>query len=308
MGHLGTVPVVVFAYARHDLLEQLFERLRAERIPLMYVFCDGPRTPADQANTDAVRRLVRAVQWCETRVLERSENLGLGASVLSGVTHVLERHPAAIVFEDDLAFSPGTYRFFCDGLERYRDDERVLSLTGWSHERVRPSVSAPLYFDGRAECWSFATWSRAWRGMDQTAASLYLQCRLRGIDVYRYGADLVAMARAEAHRNIWAVRWSYLHLLRGGLCLRPSQSLVNHIGFDTSATNAPASEHWLNATLPSRAPEPGVWPPVTEAPDCSRLWQRAVGTRPPAFRRALDDASVAFSSLRRLRRVGLAGR
>jgi len=68
--------------------------------------------------------------------------------------------------------------------------------------------------------------------------TLISECRTRGIDVFRYGADLPSQARKERARNLWAVRWLYAHLLSGGLCMRPPHSLVDHVGFDDEATNA----------------------------------------------------------------------
>jgi hypothetical protein len=293
------VPVVVFAYTRVDLLQQLLACLRRDQVPLLYVFCDGPKSERQRPATEAVRQLVRSIDWCQVRSTERSSNMGLGQSILTGVTEVLSRHDSVIVFEDDLVFAPGTYRFFCEGLVRYQAEPKVTSITGWTHPSVNPAgTSSAPYFDGRSESWSFATWARAWSGMDVGAAQRYLQCRIRDIDVYRYGADLVAMARAEHLRNLWAVRWAYHHMLQGGLCLRPGRSLVDHRGTDFEATNALNTEQWENPQLPDSADLSGPWPAPREAPDCPQLWQQACGGAPAGMRRYLDDLKLLVSPFR----------
>jgi hypothetical protein len=97
----------------------------------------------------------------------------------------------------------------------------------------------------------------------------------RGLAPAAYGADLPVMAQAEQQKNIWAVRWLYHHLQQGGLCLRPPWSMVEHIGFDPSATNAAAATDWANPPLRAVPPLPPAWPPAVEHPGCQPAWAAA---------------------------------
>ena len=239
------IPIILFAYNRPDHLHRTVDCLRENKVPLIYAFSDGPRTSDKAPAVAQVRDLLRAIDWCEVVLCERETNLGLGRAILTGVTEVLDKHESAIIFEDDLICVPGTYEYLCAALDQYQDDDRVMSITGWTHPLVTPADVAVLpYFDGRAECLVWGTWARAWHGMEIDAKALMEQCKDQGIDIYRYGADLVNMAKAELRQNIWAVRLLYLHILKKGLCLRPPWSMVEHIGFDASATNA-RNESWI---------------------------------------------------------------
>jgi hypothetical protein len=244
--------------------------------------------------------MLRAIDWCEVVLCERETNLGLGRSILTGVTEVLDKHEYAIIFEDDLICVPGTYKYLCAALNQYRDDDRVMSVTGWTHPLVTPGDVTDLpYFDGRAECWVWGTWARAWHGMEIDAKTLMEKCKVKGIDIYRYGADLVNMAKTELCQNIWAVRLLYLHILKKGLCLRPPWSMVEHIGFDANATNA-SNESWLkNPRLKPFPPIPAQWPEPVEHPECARLHQKVCGTRPTIHGRLLRFArDVTSKALR----------
>jgi hypothetical protein len=270
------VPIILFAYRRPRHLERTLASLRRARVPLIHCFSDGPQTAEAEPSVAAVRRILRAVDWCQVVLVERPRNLGLGRSVREGVTSVLEQHDAVIVFEDDLVCAPGTYDYLVAALERYRDEPRVMSVTGWTHPRVTPrDVGGLPYFDGRTECLVWGTWRRAWQGMDRDAVSLMRECARRGIDVRRYGDDLPIMAEREMAQNIWAVRWTYLHILRGGLCLRPPRSLVEDIGHDSLATNAKAAGIWAAAPLTGAASLPRTWPPPIENTGCAALWRAA---------------------------------
>lgn len=275
------IPIVLFVYNRPEHLRKTLECFRENRVPLIYAFSDGPAAPDTTSDVAKVRDMLRAVNWCEVVLCERETNLGPGCSILTGVTAVLAKHEAAIIVEDDLIFVPGTYAYLCAALDQYQAVDRVMSVTGWTHPLVTPGDVTDLpYFDGRAECWVWGTWSRAWQGMDIDATTLIEQCKDKSIDIYGYGADLVDMAKAELRQNIWAVRFLYLHILKKGLCLRPPWSMVEHIGFDANATNA-RNESWLkNPPLKRCPPVPRPWPEPVENHACRGLWQKICGTRP----------------------------
>ena len=272
-----SIPVVLFAYARPDHLARALACLRENAVPLILAYADGAKGPADAAAVEAARALLRGVDWCELRLTERRENLGLGRNVLAGVTEVAARHEAFIVWEDDLVAVPGTYAWLCAALRRYAAEARVMSVTGWTHPRVTPrNAGESPYFDGRAECWVWGAWARSWRGMsEQTAREKMAATGARGLPADAYGADLPQMAEVESAKNIWAVRWLYHHLQQGGLCLRPPWSMVEHLGLDAGATNAAAAADWANPPLRPVPPVPGEWPEAREHPACRGLWHAA---------------------------------
>lgn len=231
---------------------------------------------------DAVRRLLRAVDWCDRTVVERPANLGLGTSIRGGVSEVLARYGRVIVFEDDIECVPGTYAYLSAALERYADDPRVMSVSAWTHPELRPSLpdGAP-HFDGRFACWGWGTWRRAWEGMDVPARRLLLRCRLRGRDANRYGIDIPAMARQEEARNIWAVRFCLLHILRRGLALHPPSSLTRHMGFADSSTSPGAADPFFLPELRAAPPVPAEWPEPAEPPEMPALMQAKYGAPAP---------------------------
>ncbi len=283
------IPVVVFAYARPQHLTRVLACLRENRVPLIRVYADGAKGAADATRVAEVRALVRTIDWCELEVVERRENLGLGRNVLAGVTEVAACHSAFVVWEDDLVCAPGTYAWLCAALRRYADDPRVMSVTGWTHPRVRPAdVGESPYFDGRAESWSWGAWSRSWNGMGhQTATAKMAELKARGEAADAYGMDLPPMAREEERKNIWAVRWVYHHLLRSGACLRPPWSMVEHIGFDATATNAVDGSTWSSFPLRGPPPLPVNWPEPRVHADCSRLWRASTRRSPFDFVRQI---------------------
>jgi hypothetical protein len=272
-----TIPVILFAYARPIHLARVLSCLRQNRVPLVHVFADGAKNAADAIGVEESRALLRAVDWCEVRLTERTENLGLGRNVLAGLREIADLHEAFVVWEDDLICVPGTYAWLCAALRHYASDERVMSVTAWTHPRLTPEdVGTTPYFDARAECWVWGTWARCWCGMQNEIALQKMRATVRqGLSADAYGADLPEMAAEETKRNIWAVRWLYHHLQHRGLCLRPPWSMVEHIGFGAGATNAISSDGWHQPSLRDAPAIPSAWPEAVENSKCRTIWRIA---------------------------------
>ena len=149
--------LVVFAYNRPDLLARTLTAVRSPAIPVLYGFSDAPRIATDAEGVTAVRRLFAAVDWTEVRLIERAENMGLGRSILDGVTTVLREYDRAVILEDDIALAPGTYEWLAAALAHYEHDRRVMSVSAWTHPRVTPpGLGGRSFFSGRASNWGWA--------------------------------------------------------------------------------------------------------------------------------------------------------
>lgn len=297
---LDITPIALFTYNRPDLLARTLACLRENNVPKIYAFSDGARAARDVQGVNEVRAMLRAVDWCDISLIERRINLGLGKSITLGVSEVLNQHESVIVFEDDLICVPGTYDYLCTLLRHYADSPKVMSVTGWTHPLVTPKdVGNQPYLDGRAECWVWGTWRRAWQGITQTdALSIVDQCRAKGVDPNCYGHDLIRMAKIEHAKNIWAVRWLYWHIVQNGLCARPPYSLVEHIGDDKRATNATNNGIWANPPLRKIPPLPNRFA-THEHPECKNLWQQAYPSkRHSVFQRIKNAVYVGYKELR----------
>lgn len=276
---LTRIPVVLFTYRRPDTVSRVIESLRADAVPLLHVFSDGPRNAEVAGEVAAVRRLIRSVDWCDCKIIERSVNLGLGISVKEGVAEILRQYKAAIFFEDDLVCVPGTYKYLVEALHHYGDDETVMSVTGWTHPCITPSnVGTMPYFDGKGECWVWGTWARSWKGMEMPAIEIMAECHNAGINTERYGTDMPKMASEAEAKNLWAVGWWYHHMRNKGLCLRPPWSMVEHICWEQkrSTTTTAAMQVWANPPLLPCPPIPVQWPEPVEHCDCAALWRASI--------------------------------
>src|SRR5215216_4567241 len=123
-------PIVLFVYNRpwHTLqtLQSLMMNELAER-SLLYIYSDGPRDGIieDIQKVEEVRTIIRSKQWCkDINIVSSVTNKGLAASIISGVTEIVDRHGTIIVLEDDMVSSKYFLSFMNGALGTYRDNEK----------------------------------------------------------------------------------------------------------------------------------------------------------------------------------------
>lgn len=244
-------PVALFVHRRADHTREVVRSLQANaEAPRtrLYVFADGARRASDDAGVAEVRSYARSISgFASVTVVERDRNLGLAASIIAGVTAVLEDHEAVIVLEDDTVVGPYFLRFMNDGLACYRDDDLVASI----HAYVYPvGVELPeTFFLRGADCWGWATWRRAWRHFDADGAALLRRLQDSG-EVHVWDHDgtsgLLEMLEGQVAGDVdsWAVRWTASTFLDGMYTLYPGRSLVHNIGNDGSGRHGGLSRRY----------------------------------------------------------------
>ena len=235
-------PVAIFAYNRPDHIQSALSSLancsRRSDCHLV-IYCDGSKTPAQEAGVAATRDVVR--EWAlrlDAEVIERGENLGLARSIVSGVTEQCQKYGRIIVVEDDLIVSSNFLYYMLQALDRYQDNAKVYQISGFMYPISHPT-SPDAFFLPLSTTWGWATWERAWqifnwdagKALDQlNDPKMSLRFDLDGS--YPYTAML--RQREEAHNDSWGILWYYAVFQASGLVLHPRQSLVWNGGFDDS--------------------------------------------------------------------------
>jgi putative methyltransferase (TIGR04325 family) len=237
-------PIALFTFRRPHHTRRTLEALQANDMAAesdLFVFSDGPRSLLDEPGVAATREILRTVTGFKSVTLVfHPENIGLAGSVISGVTSVVEKYGRVIVLEDDLVTSPGFLRYMNDGLERYAEDDRVISVHGYLYPLDR-SLPETFFLKG-ADCWGWATWKRGWDLFEQDGVALRNALEAKGLsDRFDFGGaySYTGMLNGQIARtnDSWAVRWYASALLNDKLTLYPGRSLVINIGNDGEGTN-----------------------------------------------------------------------
>jgi len=212
----------------------------------LYVFCDGPAGDRDRAATEAVRKAAREISGFRTvEVLEKERNAGLAASIIAGVSELLDEHGSAIVLEDDLVTSPFFLRYMNAALDRYRDAREVFSVSGYNQPpavmRFPKGYAHDVYFTPRNSSQGWATWRDRWDKADWEAKGFERLARDPALRrAFNAGGDDLAdmlIAEREGRINSWSIRWTFAHFTHNALAVYPVRSYVDNIGHDGSGTH-----------------------------------------------------------------------
>ena len=241
---MNYAPIALFVYNRpvhvRHTVEALLRNLGAESSDLI-VFSDDARTPDILASVEVVRAYLRTIKGFRSITIHhRPCNFGLAKSVIDGVTRVLQEYDRLIVLEDDMETSPHFLGYMNEALERFSEDERVISIHGYVYPVQKP-LPETFFLEG-ADCWGWATWRRGWRLFNQDGQALLDELKRRDL-VHNFdfnGAYLYSKmlkSQIDGKNDSWAIRWYASAFLEGKLTLYPGRSLVRNIGNDNSGTH-----------------------------------------------------------------------
>jgi len=241
-------PIVLFVYARpdhaHRTVEALLKNPEASSSDLI-VFSDAARTPDKEESVRRVREYVASIKGFRSLIVHhRPQNFGLAKSIIDGITQVLANHECVIVLEDDLETSPHFLRYMNEALDRFAEEESVISVHGYVYPTEQTLPEA--FFLRGADCWGWATWRRGWAQFNPDGQflldELIRQNLLKAFDfngAYSYSAML--KGQISGSNDSWAVRWYASAFLANKLTLYPGRSLTRNIGNDSTGTHCGTS-------------------------------------------------------------------
>lgn len=250
-------PVLIPTLNRYEHLKQCLESLSrctwADKTEV-YVALDYPPkdkwdkyAPGWEKNRDWLRS-VGDMGFKKLHLIERERNYGIWTSKLSNmgalVQEIEKKYPYYISTEDDNIFSPCFLEYINKGVERFKDDESVIALCGYSYPY-------PIKYDENTyyrQSVDFSGWGSLYFKNHYPTQVNYRDIRKffsmkTCLDLYRkYGARrLAAFIRAcdksEENIRLLDVNVSLLGSLLGKDYIMPTMSLVRNIGTDGSGIN-----------------------------------------------------------------------
>ena len=237
-------PIALFVYNRPEHLRVTVEALQKNALAQdsdLIVYSDASKTESQAEAVREVRNHIKKISgFRSVTVVERDRNFGLANSIIDGVTATVNKYGRIIVLEDDLVTSQYFLTYMNEALEKFADDDRVVSAHGYVYP-VEQSLPEAFFLPG-ADCWGWATWQRGWACFNSDGQSLLDELGrrklIRAFDFNgAYSFSKMLEAQINGANDSWAVRWYASAFLAGKLTLYPGRSLVHNIGNDNSGTH-----------------------------------------------------------------------
>jgi hypothetical protein len=302
MNDVLQTPVAFFIFRRPDTTRLVFDAIAKARPERLFVVADGPRHANEEALCAATRTIIQTVDWdCEVLTNYADTNLGLKRRISSGLDWVFEQVEQAIILEDDCLPDPAFFPFCTELLEKYRDDARVMHISGDNFLPDHFAHQASYFFSRYAYVWGWATWRRAWQKFDgELTLWKDAAVRARVLDQFaspqeRQFWTTVWQQTSAGQINTWDYPWAFTCRALGGWAVVPSVNLVSNIGFGPTATHTPLESGFGFVPRGSLA-FPLIHPP-TVAPDSAAdaALGRLVLVRPPLRKRIVHRLRRMFS-------------
>lgn len=234
-------PIALFVYNRRSHLEKTVSSLLDNRLASssdLFVFSDAAKDPSLENNIREVRSFLRTIKGFRSiTIIERENNLGLANSIISGVSHILEKFDRIIVLEDDMILDPAFLDYMNQGLTLYKNEDRVVSIHGYIYP-VKGLLPETFFLRG-ADCWGWGTWRRGWRIFEPDGKKLLIGLHKENLErEFNFDGSFpyinMLKEQIEGKNDSWAIRWYASAFLKNKFTLYPGHSLVENIGLDGS--------------------------------------------------------------------------
>lgn len=251
---MSLAPIIIFVYNRADHFEQTYNALAAckeAKESELYIFSDGAKNEEGKAKVDEVRAAVAAIKnagdFKAVTVTESPVNRGLAASIIAGVTEVINKHGKAIVVEDDCKVSPHFLSYINGALDYYESNKKIGSIAGYT-----PMIDLPDYckndvFAAHRSCsCTWATWADRWQNIDwelKNIADFYRSPKLiRRLNANGSDRFIRLYRQTKGNGSSWSVRFG-AHLVKNDLLtVYPRYSYITNIGCDESGVHSTADD------------------------------------------------------------------
>lgn len=227
-------PVLLLIFNRPDFAAASAQAIVRNQPSKLYVACDGPRDIAEAEVVEATQRAVldAADGAVEVVTLFRDRNLGCKRAVEEGISWFLSQESEGIIVEDDCIPSPSFFEFCDEMLERYRDEPRVMHISGYCHA---PADVPGYRFSQFPAVWGWATWQRAWQHYPVQIPPMTTQRRLELRSAFaskeEHGYFVAKFDQvAKGKLDTWDFSWSYTLFARQAVAVQPNLNLVRNVG------------------------------------------------------------------------------
>lgn len=238
------VPVIFIVFNRPEVTMKTFARIRQARPSKLFIVADGPRADrsGEAEKCEQCRAVEKMVDWdCEVNTNFAESNMGCKNRVASGITWAFQHVEEAIILEDDCVPSMSFFRFCREMLDRYRDDRRVMVISG-SNQDVCNEFPWSYCFCKKLQMWGWATWKRAWDLFD-VDMKIWEECRenewLKNIltpeEYFERTNEL--QTTYEGYCDTWDYQFMLSAFLHHGLDIIPKVNMIRNIGFGPDATH-----------------------------------------------------------------------
>lgn len=239
--------VAIVVFNRPKFTQIVFDEIRKVKPKRLYIIQDGPRNgnSEDVKKTKQVQEIFKSIDWeCEVKKNISNINLGCSKRPHSGFSWVFEQEESAIILEDDCVPSIDFFEFCDCVLEKYKDDKRVMMISGTNIMEEWKQGDYSYHFSTLGGIHGWASWRRAWNEFDveiskwsepivKKMVKNHMSSRL-----YATRSKVYDSLMFNSHKSTaWDFQWGFARMINSGLSIVPYKNLITNIGYGEDSTH-----------------------------------------------------------------------
>ena len=242
---LVDVPVALIFFNRPDTFAKVFEAVANARPSKLFLIQDGPRDGRedDIENVRKCREVINIDWECEVHQDYSDINLGCGKRVYSGLNNAFSVVDRLVIIEDDVIISEDMLPFCAELLEKYKDDERIFSISCMNMlGQYNKCPYSYLFTTSGGGISGWATWKRIWDEVDFNIGCVEDKYAMDALKLYkapRLDGDYWVKLARNAHNAVKSGKkmsaWSYALLMssvfvQNRMAIVTTKNLIVNIG------------------------------------------------------------------------------
>jgi len=234
-------PIGLSAYHRLEHVKKTVQALKHNFLAPeseLFIFSDAPKS-GDEEKVYMVREYLKTINgFKNVTVVERTNNSRVKNN-RGGIKFLLEEYGKIIFLEEDILTSPNFLTFMNRALDFYKDDDRIISISGYSPPIIiSNNYTKDIYLSYRFSAWGFGVWKDRYDMIDFNLNGIkdFFLNNLGLREFCRGGEDMLPMLLYESEGELDAldVKFFYTQYKKNMYTIYPKESLVQNIGFDGS--------------------------------------------------------------------------
>lgn len=172
-------PVVIPTLSRYEHFKRCIESLSKCTYSNQTEVFIGLDYPLKEEHIEGWKLITQYLQnqnlpFKKMTILKREENFGVSKNSEELRKVAFEKYDRVIISEDDNVFSTNFLDFVNKGLELYKDDERIMAVSGYNYPIEIPESKSGYYFSSNFSAWGCGLWKNKMLILEETKSKQYL--------------------------------------------------------------------------------------------------------------------------------------
>lgn len=299
-----------------NCIESLANCTHADQTELIISLDYPPNDSYSEGYNQIKKYIPQIVGFQKVTLIEQKYNLGPSGNWSFLAEYCFNNYCAYIATEDDNVFSPCFLDYMNHALERFSDDPKILSISGYNHVDFYNQNGYSTYLSKDSCAWGIGLWKekekKYYKDFNYYKKVVYSR-QMGGLLVNTYPALYSMLSSMVKDKRCWEdVMRATVNILEGYYQLQPSISLVRNTGFDGSGVNCGSENNQINTQLISTEKTFDIGKeigPCDTEPNRTNLFYQCINSSnqqleiDQIFSKYKENTSLLFSAKVQIRRL-----